>query len=77
MEPELSFQENCFAHLIPQALECFHREKITFGLGLSNLMPQRTVFKDNKIAHIMTTGLMTTTLKIKHCFELISLCCNE
>lgn len=44
-----------------------------FGLGLSNLVSQRTVCKDNKKVVIVTTGLMTTALKIKHCLELVSL----
>ena len=34
------------------------QRKTTFGLGLSNLVPcERTVYKDNKKADIITTGL--------------------
>lgn len=32
----------------------------------NNIVLQRTLYKDNKKAYIMTTGLMTSELKIKN-----------
>lgn len=62
MELELPCQRNC--------LECFHSQifgtlgqgKITFELGLSNLVSQKTICKDNKKAHIY----ITIGMKIKN-----------
>lgn len=67
---------------LPQNFGMLKTGQINFGLGLSPrlicpvfwIVPQNTIFKDNKKADIMTTVLMATGLNIKNCLELTSVC---
>lgn len=66
MELELPSQRYCLACMMSQTFGILNHSKIIFEIGLSKLLPQRTVCKDNKTVSIMTTGLLTTRLKIKN-----------
>lgn len=44
-------------------------DKTTFGLGLSNLTSQRTIYKASERADVMTPGLMTTGLETENTGE--------
>ena len=47
-----------------QTFGMFEHGKMTFRLGLSNLVSQKIACQDNKKAVILTTGLMTTRSKM-------------
>lgn len=50
--------KNCLACFHSQIFGTLEQRKITFGLGPSNLVSQKTICKDNKKAHTyITTGL--------------------
>ena len=52
--------EELLCSLMPQIFGMLKQGKITFELGLNNLVSQRSVCKDNKKAVTMITGPMTT-----------------
>lgn len=56
MELEMPSQRNSFASS-HASFGMLKWGKTTFGLGLSYIISQRTVCKDNKKADIMTAGL--------------------
>lgn len=65
--PELPWHRNRLARcFMPQTFGMFKQGKISFGLGLRQPVSQTSVCKGNKTADSMTTGLMTTGLKIKN-----------
>lgn len=45
--------------MTPQSFGKLKQGKITFGLDLSNFVPQRTVCKENKKAVMMTTAILS------------------
>lgn len=42
------------------------QDKVAFGLGLHNLVSQRTVCKDDEKADVMTATLVTTGLNTRN-----------
>lgn len=68
MEPELPCQTNRLACFPSQIFGMSEKDKISFGLRLSNLVSQKTICNDDKNAGTMSTGL-----KVKNCLELTSL----
>lgn len=63
MERELPSPRPCPARLLSytSSLGLLEQGRITFAPGLGNLVPQRTVCKDNQKA-----DMMTSRLEIKH-----------
>lgn len=51
MEPELPRQRNCLACFHSRISGMLEQGKITFELGPSNLVSQKTICKENKKAH--------------------------
>lgn len=63
MDLELPSQRSCLAYLLPQTFGMLKQGKIIFGLSLKQYSVLKN-YKNNKKAHIITTELRTTRIKI-------------